>query len=110
MKDIFAFFDRESDNPSLDVPACAKRLSAAIQCRTVNDGGDGSGFRALHALIRESFPRVMAQGALEIIGRSMLITLTGADQNLRPCLCGKYHGSPAGRHHRKHAPGGRRAL
>ena len=91
MKDILDFFAHEDDFPDLDSTGAAKRLSRAIQCRTINCADhsltDFGEFDKLHALIRESYPHVMAAGTFEVIGHhSLLITLPGSDASLRPCL------------------------
>ena len=91
MKDILDFFAHEDDFPDLDSTGAAERLSRAIQCRTINCADhsltDFGEFDKLHALIRESYPHVMAAGTFEVIGHhSLLITLPGSDASLRPCL------------------------
>ena len=91
MKDILDFFAHEDDFPDLDSTGAAKRLSRAIQCRTINCADhsltDFGEFDKLHALIRDSYPHVMAAGTFEVIGHhSLLITLPGSDASLRPCL------------------------
>ena len=91
MKDILDFFAHEDDFPDLDSAGAAERLSRAVQCRTVNYADhsltDFGEFDKLHALIRDSYPHVMAAGTFEVIGHhSLLITLPGSDPALRPCL------------------------
>ncbi len=86
MKDISDFFAHEGDYGDIDISAAAERLSQAVRCVTVNDGLDYSGFDKLQALIRDSFPRLMAASDFELIGHSLLITLPGADPALRPAL------------------------
>ena len=91
MKDILDFFAHEDDFPDLDSTGAAERLSRAIQCRTINYADhsltDFGEFDKLHALIRESYPHVMAAGTFEVIAHhSLLITLPGSDPALRPCL------------------------
>ena len=86
MRDVTEFFAHEGDYEELDLPAAAERLSAAVRCMTVNDGRDFTGFNALHARIREGFPRLMAAASFELIGHSVLITLPGSDSALRPAL------------------------
>lgn len=91
MKDIHEFFAHEDDYPDLDVSGAAARLSAAVQCRTVNCADhsltDYGEFDKLHALIRSSYPRLMAASTFEVIGHhSLLLTLPGSDETLRPCL------------------------
>lgn len=91
MRSIDTFFDCESDYPDLDGQGAAERLSRAIQCKTINCTDhsltDYGPFDQLHALIRASYPHVMAAGTMEVLGqRSLLITLPGSDPGLRPCL------------------------
>lgn len=91
MRSIDTFFDCESDYPDLDGQGAAERLSRAIQCKTINCADhsltDYAPFDQLHALIRASYPHVMAAGTMEVLGqRSLLITLPGSDPGLRPCL------------------------
>lgn len=91
MRSIDTFFDCESDYPDLDGQGAAERLSRAIQCKTINCADhsrtDYGPFDQLHALIRASYPHVMAAGTMEVLGqRSLLITLPGSDPDLRPCL------------------------
>lgn len=91
MRSIDTFFDCESDYPDLDGQGAAERLSRAIQCKTINCADhsltDYAPFDQLHALIRASYPHVMAAGTMEVLGqRSLLITLPGSDSSLRPCL------------------------
>ena len=91
MRDILDFFAHEDDFPDLDSAGAAERLSRAIRCRTVNYADhsltDFGEFDKLHALIKSSYPHVMAAGTCEVIGHhSLLITLPGSDPALRPCL------------------------
>ena len=91
MRSIDTFFDCELDYPDLDGQGAAERLSRAIQCKTINCADhsltDYGPFDQLHALIRASYPHVMAAGTMEVLGqRSLLITLPGSDPGLRPRL------------------------
>lgn len=89
MKHIFDFFANESDYPDLDCDGAVARLSHAIQCKTVNqdDGANAGEFEKLHALIRESYPALMAVADFQVIGcHSLLITIPGTNPSLRPCL------------------------
>lgn len=83
-------FRNETDYEDLDYDGAARRLSLAVRIPTVSyvDTAriDGAAFDALHRLLRESYPRVMAAGRFEEIGRSILITLPGTDGTLRPAL------------------------
>ena len=91
MKRVTDFFARETDYPDLDGDGAVQRLSAAIQCRTINyedhSRTDFSAFEALHDHIKASYPHVMAAGTFEVVSRAaVLITIPGTDQTLRPCL------------------------
>ena len=83
-------FQNETDYADLDYAGAERRLSRALRIPTVSymdtDRIDGGTFEALHRLLRESYPRVMAAGRREEIGRSLLITLPGTDESLRPAL------------------------
>ena len=86
MYDIYQAFDHEQDFADLDGDGAVLRLSRAIQCRTVSDCEDPAPFEELHQLMRESFPAVMAAGHLELVGRSVLITIPGLQRQLPPAL------------------------
>ena len=89
MKQIFDFFANETDYPDLASTGAVERLSRAIQCKTIDRGEetDSADVEKLHALIRESYPALMATASFEVIGRhSLLITIPGTDPTLRPCL------------------------
>ena len=85
-ENVFDFFSNETDFPDLDVSGAARRLSAAIQCRTVSDCPDPAPFEQLHKLIRDSYPSLMQAGSMEVLDRSVLITVPGSDLFLRPAL------------------------
>ena len=90
MSAVSDFFAREDACPDLDLDAAAARLSAAIRCKTVShfdcSRTDYAEFDRLHALMRESFPCIMAHGRFETIGHAVLITIPGSDEKLPPCL------------------------
>ena len=90
MNQVFSYFDNEALYPALDVDAAVSHLSDAIRCRTVNyedhSRTDFSEFDRLQALMRRSFPSVMAHGQFELIGHAVLITVPGSDPSLLPCL------------------------
>ena len=89
MKDICEFFAHEDDYPDLDTNGAAARLSRAIQLKTIDRGEDTDNgeFEKLHALIRESYPHIIAAGTFEVLGRhALLITIPGSNETLRPCL------------------------
>ena len=90
MNPIFSYFENEALYPDLDVDAAVSHLSDAIRCRTVNyedhSRTDFSEFDRLQALMRSSFPAVLAHGHFELIGHAVLITIPGSDPSLLPCL------------------------
>ena len=86
MTDYQRFYRNEGDYPQLDGDAACQRLSAAIACRTVNDGTTDGEFARLRQHIMDSFPAVMAAADTEVVGRSLLIRIPGSDQGLKPVL------------------------
>ncbi len=83
-------FIHESDYPDLNIPSATARLQGALRFKTVSHTDpaltDQRPFEALHAFLRESYPRLSARATWETIGHSLLITLPGADAALRPAL------------------------
>lgn len=82
MKDTFdpyAHFAHEGDYPDLDYAAAARRLAAALALPTVHRGDqtDFGPFDALRELVVTSYPLVMEHGTLELMGRSILVTVEG---------------------------------
>ena len=86
MTDYQRFYRNEGDYPQLDGDAACQRLSAAITCRTVNDGTTDGEFARLRQHIMDSFPAVMAAADTEVVGRSLLIHIPGRDESLKPVL------------------------
>ena len=88
MSSVFDFFAREEFYPELDAEGAVRRLSEAVRCRTVNNPciNDYAEFEKLQALMRASYPAVMAAGSFERIGHAVLITLPGSDPSLLPSL------------------------
>ena len=88
MSSVFDFFAREAFYPELDAEGAVRRLSEAVRCRTVNNPciNDYAEFEKLQALMRASYPAVMAAGSFERIGHAVLITLPGSDPSLLPSL------------------------
>ena len=90
-KKVTDFFALEDNYPDLDGEGAAARLSAAIQCKTINyfdhSRTDYTEFDKLHAHIKASYPNIMRVGTFERIGHhAVLITIPGSDASLRPCL------------------------
>ena len=90
MNQVFSYFENETLYPDLDVPSAVSHLSDAIRCKTVNYADhsqtDFSEFDRLQALMCQSFPAVMSHGQFELIGHAVLITVSGTDPDLLPCL------------------------
>ena len=88
-REVFRWFAHEDDYADLDGAGACERLGAAVRCVTVNSDPatcDWGEFEKLHALMRASYPHVMAAGTFELIGHSVLVTLPGTDSSLRPAL------------------------
>jgi len=76
---------------AIDSEALARRLSAAIQYRTVSNEepiqAGGGEFRRFHKFLAASFPRLHAQLTKETINaRSLLYSWKGKDDKLKPIL------------------------
>lgn len=82
--DPFDHFAHEDDYPDLDVAGACARLAAALACRTVFEGEATrwEEFDRLQDHLRVSFPAVMAAGSFELVGHSVLITVTGEKPEL----------------------------
>lgn len=89
-REVCHWFAHTDDYPDLDADGAYERLGAAVRCVTVNSDPsttDWHAFDALRALMRKSFPHVMAASTFEVMGNaSVLITLPGSDASLRPAL------------------------
>ncbi|MCF0151180.1 MAG: M20/M25/M40 family metallo-hydrolase [Firmicutes bacterium] len=86
MKEFYDFFQNEELYPDLDVEGAVQRLSRAVQFKTVSDNPDAQPFFDLHEHIKASFPHIMQAGTFEAVGRSVLITVKGTDEGLKPAL------------------------
>ncbi|MGI6229547.1 MAG: M20/M25/M40 family metallo-hydrolase [Tractidigestivibacter sp.] len=86
--DVYEHYANENDYPDLDVAGAAKRLSAAIRCKTIDlgDDTDPEPYQKLHELIRTSFPHVMAAATIEEMGLDLLITIPGSNPALDAAL------------------------
>lgn len=88
-KKVTDFFALEGNYPDLDGEGATARLSAAIQCKTINyfdhSRTDYTEFDKLHAHIKASYPNIMRVGTFERIGHhAVLITIPGSDASLPP--------------------------
>ena len=83
-------FLHESDYGDLNIKGAAARLSQAIRFRTTGyidtSRVDYGQFDALQDFLKRSYPHVLRAGIWEQVGHSLLITLPGLDQQLRPAL------------------------
>ena len=83
-------FQHENDFPELDGDGAVRHLSKAISFETVGYMDTAriryGEFEALHDFLRETYPLVFQSGTVEKIGYSLLITLPGSDNRLRPAL------------------------
>jgi carboxypeptidase PM20D1 len=74
--------------PALDIAAPAGRLGRAVQLRTVSSATDPEAnadqFRALHALLQQSFPKAHAALEREVIGHALLYRWKGSDPAAPP--------------------------
>ncbi len=84
---VYAHYKCEGDYPDLDYAGAAKRLAQAVSCRTIDRGEntEQAPFDDLHALVRSSYPHIMASSTFEEVGRNLLITCPGSDPVL-PCV------------------------
>ena len=89
MRPVTEYFAGGERYEDLNTAQAVEHLATAVRCRTVNNADRSLTdveFDRLHELIRKSFPAVMAAGSFETVGRSILITIPGTDESLRPCL------------------------
>lgn len=86
MKEFYDYFQNEELYPDLDIAGATQRLSKAVQFKTVSDCPSDEPFMGLHQHIKDSFPLLMEKGTFEAVGRSVLITLKGTNEALKPAL------------------------
>ena len=83
-------FINENDFPDFPYGAADEHLRGAIQCPTVSyvdtSRVDYTAFDRLHERLKAAYPLITRYGTWEIIGHSLLITLKGTDESLRPGL------------------------
>jgi carboxypeptidase PM20D1 len=84
---VYAHYTSEEDYSDLDYSGACERLASAIACKTIDqgDGTDDAPFERLHALVRSSYPHIMAASSFEEVGRNLLITCPGTEPSL-PCV------------------------
>lgn len=83
-------FQHESDFADFDGDCAVRHLSEAIRFETTGYVDTSriryEEFEALHDFLQESFPLVFQNGTCEKVGYSLLITLPGSDDALKPAL------------------------
>ena len=88
--DPYDHFAHEDDYSGLDLTGAVRRLSTALSLRTVYrtpETTDFAPFDALYELIRSSYPLACGRlGHAERVGRSILVTVPGADPALPAAL------------------------
>lgn len=81
----YDYFAHEDDYAGIDYDAACSRLAEALRCKTVYTGAESTDwgeFERLQGHIRASFPHIMAAGAFELVGHSVLITVPGTEPDL----------------------------
>ena len=90
MADVWRFFAHEDDFADLDTDGACERLGRVLRFRTVSsmdaEAVDWKPFDDLRAYMAEAWPRVFEAAEVELIDRSLLITLAGSDSALKPVL------------------------
>lgn len=90
MADVWRFFSHEDDLPDLDADALCGRLGAELSIPTVDgpthDQTDWAAFDRLEAFFRASFPLLFDAARVEKFDHSLMITVPGRNQELRPAL------------------------
>ena len=83
-------FQHEEDFPDFDGESAVRHLAKAISFETTGYVDTSrinyNEFAALHHFLREGYPLVFQQGTVDRIGYSLLITLPGSDESLKPAL------------------------
>lgn len=87
---VCQWFSHEDDYADLDADGACERLGEIVRFDTRNSSpetADWSEFDRLHEWMRSTYPHVMETGTFEVVARgSVLITLPGTDETLRPAL------------------------
>lgn len=90
MADVWGFFANEDDYSDLDVDACAEHLSQAIRFKTVSSLDpsqvDWGEFDRLQEYLRAAYPTVFSAADVDLVGHSLLLTIPGSDESLRPAM------------------------
>ncbi len=86
--DAYDYFAHEDKYQSFDYQGAFSRLAYALTCKTVYDGEktDFSQFDRLQAHLKASFPHVYEAAEATLVGRSLLLSIPGADPALEPAM------------------------
>ena len=88
--DIWRFFAHEDDYADLNAQTACERMGRVLSFPTLssmdNDVVDWRPFDELRRYMAEAWPRVFTAGTVELIDRSLLITLPGSDPALKPIM------------------------
>ncbi|MBR4236213.1 MAG: M20/M25/M40 family metallo-hydrolase [Clostridia bacterium] len=83
-------FINETDYPDLPVADAVEHLRQALRCKTVSYTDtaktDYSEFDRLHDVLKRAYPRIVSAATWETTGYSLLITLPGSDEGLKPAV------------------------
>ena len=90
MAEVWRFFAHEDDNADIDEAGACERLGRVLSFPTISSMDaqtvDWQAFADLRAYMQRAWPRVFAAGEVELIDRSLLVTLSGSDPALKPVV------------------------
>ena len=90
MARVWDYFANEGDYPDLDVDGACERLARALAIPTVDgpsrEETDWAAFDDLEGHMRSSFPTLFSMAEAEHVDHSLMLTVEGADPELRPVL------------------------
>ena len=90
MRSVKDYFSSEELYADLNQEEVVSNLSRAIQCQTIGyvdtSQVNYNEFEKMQQLMKDSYPNIMDKATFELIGHSVLITIKGSDENLKPAL------------------------
>ena len=90
MAEVWRFFAHEDDFADIDEAGACERLGRVLSFPTISsmdaEAVDWQAFADLRAYMQRAWPRVFAAGEVELIDRSLLVTLSGSDPALKPVV------------------------
>lgn len=90
MEDVRLFFAHEDDYADLNEASCVEHLSDIIQFKTVDKSATGETdleeFSALRLYLQHTYPTLFGAAQVELVERSLLITVPGKNPELRPLM------------------------